>query len=196
MHITDPSALSPIIWSTLEAATSDAAHPLRNLTLGSIGLDGAPQMRMLVLRDVTVQKAQLALHTDIRSPKWAELLANPKVSVLGYDPLARQQVRMRGEAQMFGPGTEPQQTAWDALGPWTKTTYCGGPPGDLLDAPERAINQTPTDQTTAKGHARFGVIVIQIAQLDWFQHRRGAIQRAVLDYDMHGVLSAARWIAP
>ena len=196
MVATDPSALSPLVWFALAAAASEPAHPLRNVTLGTVGTDGAAQLRVLVLRDVVAQDARLVLHTDVRSPKWIELGADPRVSVLGYDPQARQQIRMRGRAQLFGPGTEPHQTVWDTLGLWTKTTYCGGPPGDGLDTPVPALTEAPTDQTTAKGHARFGLIDIQIAQIDWFQHSRGAIKRAVLDYDTRGTLSAARWIAP
>lgn len=190
--------ISPAIWRALDAAKTMPEHPFRTLSLGSNGLDGAPQLRLLVLRAVDPQLREVELHTDLRSPKWAELQADPRATLLGYDAQTCQQIRLTAQAQVFGPGHPRQAAAWGALRLWTRTTYCGGPPGDALSAPVApfADGQRPSEADTAPGAARFGVIALRVQSIDWFQHGRNALRRARILYRGDGAVSGVHWITP
>ena len=185
-------------WERLTDALADPEHPYRNLTLATIDGDGHPHARLLVLREVDTPRRLLEFHTDTRSPKWAEIEKQPRLSVLGYDPVERLQLRLRGTTQLYPPGSDANVMAWNSLSTWTRTTYCGGPPGDALAHPEPGglRPNPPSEAETEIGRARFGVIVFQSTILDWFQHNRGQVRRAVFQYSEHGSLADASWIAP
>lgn len=185
-------------WRRLTEAVTDPEHPYRNLSLATVDENGDPQVRFLVLRDVDRVQRFLEFHTDTRSPKWAELQSRPRLSVLGYDPGDRLQLRLRGTAQLFPPGSDENAFAWNKLSPWTKTTYCGGPPGDILALPEpgEIRSEPPSEAETEMGRDRFGVIAFRATMLDWFQHKRGQIRRVKFRYAGNGSLVDANWIAP
>lgn len=191
-------ALDAAAWARLKEACDDPEHPYRNLVLGTVDRDGEPQTRYLVLRGVNSNQRTLELHTDVRSPKWTELSTQPKLSVLGYDPVDRLQLRLRGVANLYPPGAAQNAAAWDNLSPWTRTTYCGGPPGDALALPEPSLihADAPSEAETEVGRERFGVIVFTASVLDWFQHRRGHVRRAIIRYGETDSQSEATWIAP
>jgi hypothetical protein len=193
----DPPALEQIdraAWAHLDDAVSSPSAALRCLTLGSVDRAGAPQLRTLILRGVDAAGRSLTFHTDIRSAKWGELLRAPQASVLGYDAGLRTQLRCAGTVALFGPGSAEQQEVWDTLPPWNRNAYCGGPPGHTMTEPDGtgAQDQPPSDAETAKGQARFGVIVFTAQMLDWYQHGRGRNMRARFDYDA----GHQSWVTP
>lgn len=185
-------------WQQLTNAALQADHVMHYLSLSTIDQQGQPQARFLVLRTVDPPTATLEFHTDIRSSKWAELQKNSALSVLGYDPAKRLQLRFNGRATLHGHNSTHNQQAWQQLSGWTRHSYCGGPPGDELNAPETAglLTEPPDDTTTAKGRKVFGVISFQAVQLDWFHHPRAALRRALFDYKADGSMQSARWIRP
>lgn len=187
------------LWRDLTAATREAAeaHPWRRMSLSTVDAQGAPQARFLILREADPARFLLRFHTDIRSAKWAEIEAEPATAVLGYDPEAREQLRLTGRAARFGPGTREQAAAWRGLSPWARTTYCGGPPGHAIAASNGLDwgENPPEPSRTAGGESRFGVLEIAVRTLEWYQHPRGAIRRAVFRTGQ-GELQAADWLEP
>lgn len=187
------------LWRALAEAAREGAdtHPWRRLALATVDAAGAPQARYLILRDVDRAGLLLRVHTDVRSAKWAEIGARPRAALLGYDPATREQLRLAGQAIRFGPGTPEQAAAWRGLSAWARTTYCGGPPGHTIPAPEAPDwGEAPPDPArTADGERRFGLVEFAVRELEWYQHPRGAIRRAVFTCG-DGGLSTAEWIAP
>ena len=186
-------------WETLDAATKDKEAAFRCLTLGTVDRLGQPQLRTLILRDVSRDIRQLEFHTDIRSSKWKEITTRPKrISVLGYDPLQQVQLRFTGSATLLGPHSAVQDAVWEGLPPWTRLTYCGEAPGQMLEAPAapdpEALPPEPSD--TAHGQANFGVVSFQAHRLDWYQHGRGLNRRAMFDYSQTDRSYKSRWVAP
>ena len=78
------------IWRMLGEGASDRRSIFHTPALVSVGLDGWPKARTVVLRSVDRESATLRCHTDLRSPKVAELEGNPRVGVLAYDPGQKQ----------------------------------------------------------------------------------------------------------
>lgn len=181
----DP-ALQHKVWTDLEKAGPNPEHPFHVLGLSSTGLDGAPRSRMLILRTTDARARSLEFHTNVHSGKWSELGKEPRAAVLGYDPANRIQIRLTGDAQVFGPDAQKARTAWEGSSFWTRTTYC----------PDASWENAPNADTTAHGFQNFGVVALRMRMLDWFDHTRGQIRRAQFDYDSTGNLADLRWVAP
>ncbi|MEM7471754.1 MAG: pyridoxamine 5'-phosphate oxidase family protein [Pseudomonadota bacterium] len=190
------AAIEQEAWAQLSKVEGAPDHPFRTVSLASIDQQGHPQTRSLILRAADPETKRIILHTDIRSAKWAELQANPKVSLLGYDPTARLQLRFAGQAALFAPGSSEQEDAWLALSDWTKSTYCGGPPGhDVTQGYAPAPRDAPpSEEESAFGQMRFGVIEIRAQVMDWYRHQRGENLRAQFRYD--GADSTGVWVNP
>jgi pyridoxine/pyridoxamine 5'-phosphate oxidase len=168
------------IWAALEAASRTPGNPLRTPTLATLGTDGTPQARMVVLRDVRPAARALVFHTDIRSAKWTELAAVLRASVLAWDPKSRQQMRLTGGITRHGPGSPEATAAWSTLPAHTRATYAGPAPGSALEA---------TQATDAEA---FGVLVFTAESLDWLVLERSGNLRARVDL----TTGAAVWVAP
>ncbi|MBX4908933.1 MULTISPECIES: pyridoxamine 5'-phosphate oxidase family protein [Rhizobium] len=181
-------------WAELETAAAGPQSGFRYVNLCSVGAEGRPQARMVVLRAADRARRSLEFHTDTRSPKWLELSANPDVTVLGFCPQARLQLRLQGTVERHGPGSERADAAWENLPNRTRMTYIGGPPGD-----ERAfetVAELPEPRGEVEGKARFGVLSFRARMLDWFQLRQQDNRRALFSYDETGALTHRRWVNP
>jgi pyridoxine/pyridoxamine 5'-phosphate oxidase len=53
----------------LTAAVGSAKHGLHLLTVATVGTDGQPEARTVVLRHVDPLRREIRFHSDIRSPK-------------------------------------------------------------------------------------------------------------------------------
>ncbi|MDV4158509.1 pyridoxamine 5'-phosphate oxidase family protein [Rhizobium brockwellii] len=179
-------------WAELESAAADPQSAFRYLNLCSVDADGRPQARMVVLRRVDVARRVLEIHTDVRSPKWQEISANPLVTLLGFGPQPRLQLRLQGSAELHGSASECATEAWSLLPGSTRSTYMGGPPGD--DIGEQPASEAAV--TDADGRAFFGVLIFRAETLDWFQLRHADNRRAVFAYDKLGALASSRWVNP
>jgi pyridoxamine 5'-phosphate oxidase len=82
------------IWLVLQEACRDRAHAWRTPVLASTGLDGAPQARTVVLRDVDANARELLVFTDQRSPKVQELRQAPRATLVFWSPALNWQLRV------------------------------------------------------------------------------------------------------
>ncbi|MBY3179142.1 pyridoxamine 5'-phosphate oxidase [Rhizobium leguminosarum] len=179
-------------WAELKAAAADPQSAFHYLNLCSVDAGGRPQARMVVLRRVDAARRVLEIHTDVRSPKWQEISADPRVTLLGFGPQPKVQLRLQGSAELNGPASECATEAWSLLPRSTRSTYMGGPPGD--DIGERSASESTAAE--ADGQAFFGVLLFRAETLDWFQLRHADNRRAVFAYDHLGALTSSRWINP
>ena len=81
------------IFKEIEQGISVPRHPFKFGCLSSIE-NNSPQQRMVVMRKL--EKNQLTIYTDKRSPKVTQLISNPRASVLFYDAAQMTQVILRG----------------------------------------------------------------------------------------------------
>ncbi len=171
--------------------TEGAASPgsaWRNLALGSIGLDGAPQIRTVVLRRFS--GLALDVHTDARCTKYAELRANPAATLHGWDAASAIQLRASGPARLHL-GDAVAAESWAGLREQTRATYRVRPgPGTTLAGPG---NPAP-DTTDAEAQRVFCVVRLEIRKLDWLHLDRGGNRRARFSWVDGAVL--AEWVVP
>lgn len=179
-------------WTELMDAAADPHAGFRYVTLCTADTAQRPQARIVVLRECDDARRRLTFHTDVRSPKWQEMAANPQVTVLGYCHERRLQLRLAGQVHCYAAGSEIARSIWRALPSHTRQTYHGGPPGEVR------ATASLTDESTdpEAGESRFGVVIVQVVSLDAYQLQRNDNQRALFRYAADGVLQAGEWINP
>ncbi len=183
-------------WAKLETATRTPNASFRFLNLCSVDVEGRPQARTVVLRRADRLTCVLEFHTDVRSPKWLEISANSQVTALGYCGETRLQLRLQGMAELHGFGSPVAITAWSKIPAHTRRTYAGGPPGNEqpADTADEQASLISTDE--AEGKVHFGVIILRVSVLDWYQLQRENNRRARLTYNDKGITTSHRWINP
>jgi hypothetical protein len=138
------------VWRHLTRGVSDRRHPARHPTLATIGPEG-PEARTLVLRGADRAAARLELHTDMASPKVAQITGDPRVALHVWVPRDRLQIRIRARAAA-GPG-DPALFA--RLPEEARRNYGGPAPGGAPD--DRVYDGDP---------ARFAAITLEVRQID------------------------------
>ena len=172
------------LWQALGRAAKDRRSPWHTPMLATVGADGAPQARVLVLREVNRAGRLLRLHSDSRTPKVAQIAADPRVSVLLYDAGARLQLRIAGVARAESDGAVAAR-AWGDANLFARRCYTAPEaPGALADGPISGLppeleRREPTEAESLQGRANFSVILIEIERMEFLHlavtgHRRGA----------------------
>jgi pyridoxamine 5'-phosphate oxidase len=186
----DPDEIFADIAARLAAAVGDRRHAWRTPTLATVGLDGAPRARTVVLRGVDAACACVRFHSDMRSAKCAELGADGRAALHFYDAEAKLQLRLEGQAVLHC-ADATAQAAWQAAGLSARRTYAIEPgPGIFLAGPDDAAFSA---QPSAS-FARFVVVELAVASIEWL-YLRAEGHRRLLFTQTDGKREA-RWRAP
>ncbi|NIF39740.1 pyridoxamine 5'-phosphate oxidase [Burkholderia sp. Tr-862] len=183
------------LWSCLESGVGTQRSPFTMVQAATLGLDGAPKVRTIVLRQVSRADRLLAFHTDARSEKVAELRRDPRIAVVANDLDALVQIRAEGVASICD--DEAQRRAiWQSSRSHTLLLYRAPlRPGTPIDSPEEAhITSSPGTAPTDDGYRNFCLVHVTVTRIDWLELARGGHRRAVFDVNDDGY--AGRWIAP
>ena len=180
------------VWSCLESGVSVQRSPFTMLQAATLGLDGAPKVRTIVLREVSRTAHVLSFHTDVRSEKVAELRRDPRISIVANDLDALAQIRAEGVASICD--DEAQRRAiWASSRPHTLLLYRAPlPPGTPISSPEDA--HIDDAASTGDGYDNFCLIHMTITRIDWLELARAGHRRAV--FELNESDYEARWIAP
>ena len=79
-------------------AREQEPHVPDAMAVASVGPDGQPSMRLVLLKDA--DKDGFVFYTNLESQKGAELLAHPKTSLCFHWKSLKRQVRIDGEAEL------------------------------------------------------------------------------------------------
>ena len=154
------------IWSHLERATRERS-PFNFLSLASLGLDGSPQLRTIVLRAADGKAGTLHFVTDFRSPKIAEIGRDPRVALTGYDPVRNGQIRMSGVARLVEDEIV-RKALWDRLRGGTRTLFeAPYPPGTPLTEDGAGPADPAFRPEEGDLYYRFAPVEITLSHLEW-----------------------------
>ena len=181
------------IWTRWGRGAADRRSALHTPVIGSVSSNGAVDQRVMVLRKADRAAGTLRFHTDIRSTKVSQIEAQSIVSLLGYDPGARVQLRAKGSAAIIPTGALAD-AAWAATSTSGRRSYLTTlAPGSvstiatagLPDAYDQAV---PTLAESEAGRANFAVLVVTLDRLEWLHlastgHRRAAFTRSHRSWD-------------
>lgn len=157
------------IWQKLQTVPAGENSAWRVAWVASHEEASGPQLRQMVLREVSVERRELVFFTDPRTPKWAQL-RNNRATVGFWSPEDKQQLRCSGMSRLHENdeiaarhrATLPSHSAGDYAALRT--------PGSTLAAPEQG------QETGENWH--FGVLVVVVDELDWLALSRSGHQRA------------------
>jgi len=187
---TDPSEIRAAVYAQLAAAVAERKSALRTPTLATVGRDGRPRARTVVLRSVDSNGHRVGFHTDARSDKFAELRADPRAALHFYDAAAKTQIRIEGTATLHCRDAIAK-AAWQTARRSARRTYASEPaPGAALDAPDGAAFAADD----AASFERFAVAILQIETLDWLYLRAAGHRR--LQFARAADALVPRWLAP
>lgn len=146
MHQYEDPATDPLARFAALLAAARAVGPERlpeptAFCLATVGPDGQPSARMLLLKDA--DEAGFVFYTNLESRKGRELAANPRAALcFHWQPLERQ-VRIEGSVAPVG---DAEADAYFAsrprvsqLGAWASQQSAAIPRGDTLEARVAAV---------------------------------------------------------
>ena len=186
----------------LVRGVADRRHGFHLATLATLGLDGVPMARTLVLRGFDQGLRRLRLHSDRRAAKVAELAAEPRCSLHVYDAATRLQLRLSGRAAVH---TEDAvaEAGWRGSRAASLVGYAtGSAPGTRVPAPPPAPAEPmgdepkagePLDSTAGRDH--FCVVSFHFERLESLHLLASGHRRAVFAWDAAGQPGGA-WLVP
>lgn len=193
--VADPAlrALLEDAFRLLARGVADRRSPCHTPCVATAGEDGAPRARIVVLRAFDPARPALRFHTDVRSPKWRELVQRPEAALLFYDAGARLQVRAEAVASLHH-ADEVAHAAWSGSQPMSRVCYGTRPaPGSVIA--EGGAFSLPDDPSgIAEGRGNFGAVVCRIVRLDVLHLAHSGHRRAAYGFAEDGV--TACWLAP
>jgi hypothetical protein len=189
------------LWQTLGRASRDRRAPWHTPVLATVGADGAPQARVLVLRDASRSRRMIRLHTDRRTEKADAIGREPRVALLFYDFGAKLQLRLSGTARIEGEGPAAD-AAWAATTLFARRCYQAPiAPGARAEAPTSGLppeleGREPTLEESEAGRANFAVLLVEAARLEFLHLAVTGHRRGLFCYDRAQDRWEGRWLIP
>lgn len=168
------------LWAQLEAAAAERGHAWRTPVLATVGGPAGADARVVVLREVDAASRSLVFFTDARSPKAAQIAAQPAGTLVMWSAARGWQLRLTVVLEIETSGLAVS-SRWARLqmSPASQDYLAPRPPGAAMTtAPER------------ESRAHFAVVTAQVQSMDWLALDPAGHRRAV--FDEHG----ARWVQP
>ncbi len=171
-HYNDLGAVHKMARRLLEQGRDDPAHSFRKPVLVTLGLEGIPGARTIILRDIVWEARQVRLHTHILSTKISEIRENPDVTLIFYDPVCEIQLQLIGRASIHTDDGFADD-AWDRASPPSRRAYlASGRPGAPMSVPTSGLPADvegiiPPMERLAEGRGNFAAIRIIYHQMDW-----------------------------
>jgi len=107
----------------LNAGIETAKHEYHSFVLSTLR-NNFPDSRTVILRSFDKKLNSIYFHTDIRSPKIADIKANKHVSALFYSKLRKTQLRISGTAAIEKDDSGIKKI-WETMTPESKICYMG-----------------------------------------------------------------------
>lgn len=170
-HYTDLDSALETAWNILADGVKNRRAPAHTPTLATIGTNGAPRLRTVVLRGFEKSLQHVRFHTDRRSGKAAELRADPRAGLHVYDPQRKVQLQIGGQVALHMDDSLAD-AAWQKTQPMSRICYqVTRAPGTAIANPLDAVQDASLNDG---GSANFLVATLQIETLEWlFLDARG-----------------------
>ncbi len=101
--MTSPDTPAPLwdqAWQLILRGKADKKHAFNTPTFTTVGADGSPRSRTVVLRDVSREQNRLTLWTDVRSDKATHIIHNQQIAWHFWDRRSKIQVMAGGTAHL------------------------------------------------------------------------------------------------
>lgn len=193
-------AIEAEAWAFIEAGGRSFRAPFHAGTFGTIGADG-PNLRTVILRGADGSTRRIWCHTDIRSPKIAELAADARIAWTLYDEPSRLQFRAWGRGKVHH-GNDTAHARWQATALNSRRIYHAvAPPSSISAEPTGGLPPELDDERwtldySERGAANFVALETVITRLEALYLHHAGHRRASFRYDVDGLRTAAEWLIP
>ena len=174
----------------LARGVADRRSPFRSPALATIGTDGRPRLRTVVLRAFDAAERRITVHSDVRAGKIAEIKTDPRVALHVWDDGQQVQVRLDGTAAVLaGAAARPE---WDRLHAGSRASYRVRPtPGTVQADPAEADADRIAEEAA---FMNFAVVTVGLTGMEWLHLARGGHRRAAFTWA--GAAWDAAWLVP
>lgn len=173
-----PADLLTHVWARFGDGVRHAGDPFRIVCLATCGVNG-PEARMVGLRRADRGSGEIEVHSDRRTAKCRALEADPRATLLAWDPAAQLQVRVGLDMRMVA--SDPVR--WTSIPEAARLNYGTDPaPGDAVPHPD--------DVTRRVDIARFVALIGRVRTIDIVSLAHDPHRRVFCDAE------GCRWVAP
>jgi len=172
------------IWKELGRASVDRHHAWRTPVLATVGCDGLPNARTVVLRKVDANHQTLCIYTDARSVKVSELAKEPKAVFAFWSARLNWQLRVRVAISVITDGSDLQVL-------WQRVQQSASAADYMAAvAPGTARPEAHSSAYTASRAHHFALLSARVLEMDWLELGRGGHRRARLNAETW------QWLTP
>ena len=180
-------------WKLLGDGVASARAPFHTPSLATFG-DQGPEQRTVVLRIADASRRMLGCHTDARSPKIRQALANPRSSWLFYDRDRKLQLRLLGRLTVHTDDALADRRWADSRAMSRACYNTRLVPGTAVPEPPEAPAEIVRTVQDRAARAHFAVLSCEVSQLYWLCLDGRGHRRACLDWRDDRWVGA--WAAP
>jgi pyridoxamine 5'-phosphate oxidase len=188
--------LRRIVEQGVQNRRSAAHHPI----IANVDPAGAPQQRVMILRNFDWAGRQLRFHTDSRSDKIRQYGTNPETSVLIYDEAAKVQIRLSGLAHADDGQINNQ--AWAESTPFARRCYLAEhAPGIVADKPTSGLpkwieGKQPDEEQLTPARPNFTALLVTVQTIEWLYLANAGHRRARWQWNESMQDWSGNWLVP
>ncbi len=132
--------------------------------------------RVMVLREFNLANKMMRFHTDHRAAKIKHFTKNNNVSVIGYDPDLKIQIKLQGKIRVHY-DDEVTESAWKESNGRSKKCYSikDGSTKEILEPSEYDIK----DFEVEDGYENFAVLIFNFNSLEFLYLKSSGHRRAI-----------------
>lgn len=180
-------------WRLMSRGVADRRSGFHTPMAATLGRDGRPRARIVVLRGADPHGWSLRFHTDTRSEKFSELIADPRISLTGYDPGSKIQIRIEGRAVLHTDSVVAEG-AWLGSRQMSRSCYGVAPGPGLAIAESGAFALPDGAPAIESGRQNFSAVIVQAETLEWLYLASAGHRRAMFWRGGPGITSS--WLVP
>ncbi len=168
-------------WRLIARGVADRRSAFHHPTVATLGTDGRPRLRTVILRACDVSHRRLRFHTDVRSEKVSEITRDSRASLHFYEPSSKIQLRLEGVATV-NMDNAVADAAWAESRDFSRQTYGIVPgPGTVITAGGDFTLPESSHEAVAPARINFCAVTVEIESLEWLYlasagHRRAAFR--------------------
>ena len=146
--------------------------------------------RVMVLREFNLANKIMRFHTDHRAAKIKHFTENNNVSVIGYDPDLKIQIKLQGKIRVHYED-EVTELAWKESNGRSKKCYSikGGSTKKILEPSEYDIQ----DFEVEDGYKNFSVLIFHFYSLEFLHLKSSGHRRAIHEWEDN---YSSSWLVP
>lgn len=185
-------------FSLLEQAVNERNSSFRYPIVGTTDVENCSDLRVVILRRISITDREIDIFTDHRSTKILHLRRNPNISLLFYHPIKTIQIRVKAKADIHW-RNEIAAATWQNLPVVSRRDYCaiagpGSPLSKAGDGLPAGWAQKNNIEDTEHGFENFALLRCRFHYLDILQLDPQGHYRAVFQWDSQNW--NGQWIVP